>query len=294
MKYDKLNREIVEEITQLGNSFFQDLAFLALSTPLDHTALKQNQKFDLKAKLETIRLLLERATDIPDKGEYERQPLGKYAESLLHFYFLHHPDWELLAENMQLNQEGISKGEIDFLLYHRKEKTYIHLELALKYYLKTKLNRKVIFLGPSTKDWFSRKIKKLQEHQLQLLSTYPELMKSSWAHLEFKPKHLIKGSLFYPWRELLSKMDHKSFSSAWWCSFEEFEKLPLSAYGKLITDKKDWIFPFKADKLLPHQSVMEQLKSLFAEGRNELMLVRYDENGKVMDHGFVVRNHWPN
>lgn len=294
MKSDKLNHKIIEEITHLANSFAQDLAFLALSAPLDHLALKQSHKFELEAELASIKLLLEQAKNLPNKSEYDRLPLGKYAESLLHFYFLHHPDWELLAENMQLNQEGISRGEIDFLLYHHKQKQYIHLELALKYYLKTDLGKGATFLGPSTKDWFLRKIEKLQEHQLKLSKTYPQLLGNAWSQLEFEPKHLIKGALFHHWREVLPIQENALFSKAWWCHVEDYEKLPHSPYAKLILDKKDWLFPFKAENLLPHHLVIDNINLLFAEGRNELMVVRYNQEDHVLDRGFIVRTNWPN
>lgn len=294
MKSDKLNRKIVEEITHLANNFAQDLAYLALSAPLEHPALKNDHKFKLEAELEVIKLILEQAKHLPDKKVYDRLPLGKYAESLLHFYFLHHPDWELLAENMQLNQEGISRGEIDFLLYSRKQKRYFHLELALKYYLKTGLVEEATFLGPSTKDWFLRKIEKLQEHQLKLSKTYPQLLSKAWNQLKFEPKHLIKGSLFYHWRNLLPIKENELFSKAWWCHVEDYEKLPNSAYAKLILDKKNWLFPFKAENLLNHQQALDKVNYLFAEGRNELMVVRYNQEGHILDRGFIVRTYWPN
>src|SRR5690606_35802865 len=71
-------------------------------------------------------------------SKLNKLPLGKYAESLLNIYFKNCKEFELLANNIQLIKENKTIGEIDFLLKDLIKEEYIHLEFALKYYLKVK------------------------------------------------------------------------------------------------------------------------------------------------------------
>jgi hypothetical protein len=58
--------------------------------------------------------------------------------------------------------------------------------------------------------------------------------------------------------------------------------------------KKNWIFPYFQSTILENEAFKNNIKALFDRGQNELMVVRYDQQEKVLDRGFIVRRDWPN
>ena len=96
--------------------------------------------------------------------------LGKRAERFLSFHIQQHPNYEILAENVQIVHEKETIGELDFLLKH-SEIGLIHLEMACKFYLynpeATTIHK--IWCGPNNRDFLSHKKQKLMEHQFPLL-----------------------------------------------------------------------------------------------------------------------------
>ncbi|MES2720937.1 MAG: DUF1853 family protein [Pseudomonadota bacterium] len=96
--------------------------------------------------------------------------LGRYAEDLLLFW-LAAPDnaeFELIAEHVALREQGITLGELDFLVRERRTGQLWHIELALKFYLGTADQQ---WLGPNRQDSLARKLKHLCQQQLPLLQS---------------------------------------------------------------------------------------------------------------------------
>lgn len=141
--------------------------------------------------------------------------LGLYAEALFAFIckapLPFHP-FTLLAKNLQIDKQGKTYGELDFLL--RANNNHIHhVEMAVKFYLyhpQTPLlepqghaaycgaNR---LIGPNRKDRLDLKLKRMQEHQLPIVHT-PEAKQAflnSKLHITTLTSHLlINGRIFLP------------------------------------------------------------------------------------------------
>lgn len=95
--------------------------------------------------------------------------LGFYCESLLSYFFQTYPGITLWLQNIQLQENKRTIGEIDFVISW-KGKPY-HLELAVKYYLLLPSSNPQIasnWIGPSRKDDLHKKLTKVQHHQLPL------------------------------------------------------------------------------------------------------------------------------
>lgn len=220
-------------------------------------------------------------------------PLGKYAEALVGIYLNQHSDYQLLAKNIQLIEEKITLGEVDFLLFDKRKKEYIHLEFAIKYYLKVEINDKTHFIGPNAKDSLKRKVVKLKEVQLPLLKKYPHLLPDKFSKIEFKLKLLFKVFCFLPIDEWMKK-PQDIFNEGWWASIQDWDKITSQAdYFQIITQKSKWIFPYALKNSILEKSYAEEiLRTAFENGANHFMLIRLTKDKKVLDRGFIMRNEW--
>ncbi|MBL4707241.1 MAG: DUF1853 family protein, partial [Flavobacteriales bacterium] len=229
--------------------------------------------------------------DIPSQEKH--LPLGKYAETLLLFYLENHDHFQLLSHSLQLNQEKITIGELDYLFSKEGDEHAIHLELAIKFYLKVERDGTEVYLGPSTKDWMKRKLVKLFSHQLQLPHQRKDLLPSSLQKLDFTSQLYLKGTLFLPYNEW--EMERQNpLNCGWWIIIEELDLILNKKYHySVITKKADWIFPFNSRHPLYQKDEFSLQSNQMLEGRDEIMLCRFDENKKVLDRGFVMRANWP-
>ncbi|MCG8803066.1 DUF1853 family protein [Tenacibaculum finnmarkense] len=132
--------------------------------------------------------------------------LGKLVERFVSFEFKQDKRLQIIAENIQIQQEKITLGELDCLLL--KDKKPIHVEIIYKFYLydnseknleeKNELER---WIGPNKKDSLVQKLTKLKEKQLPLL--YSKQCENYLKTLNLEAKNLeqqlyFKAQLFIP------------------------------------------------------------------------------------------------
>ncbi|WP_370408628.1 DUF1853 family protein [Tenacibaculum dicentrarchi] len=138
--------------------------------------------------------------------------LGKLVERFVSFEFQQDKRLQIIAENIQIQQEKITLGELDCLLL--KDKKPIHVEIIYKFYLydnsinyeknleeKNELKR---WIGPNKKDSLIQKLTKLKEKQLPLL--YSKQCKNYLKTLNLEAKNLeqqlyFKAQLFVPLKD---------------------------------------------------------------------------------------------
>jgi len=119
--------------------------------------------------------------------------LGIYAEYLIQYFFENAPHIELLAHHVQLIQDKITIGEIDFILEF--EGKVFHIELAVKYYLQeSQTDSFTAWIGPSGKDTLARKVKKVKEHQLPLIAS--PILKEQYSFKELQSFFWLRGVFF--------------------------------------------------------------------------------------------------
>jgi hypothetical protein len=197
------------------NSFYQDLIWVLESPPifsekyfsnLFNTAqspslLLERLKFFFLPLLKNKKLNRVHVLEFLKKQSSNR--LGHIYESLLEFLFLNHPDFQIIQKGYVIQgKEGSTLGEFDFILYDSIQKSIIHLEVAIKFYLKLIQDQfPSSFIGTNFKDRMDKKILKLQS-QIDLSST----IEGKQALVDFKniPLQkivLMQGILFYPWDE---------------------------------------------------------------------------------------------
>ncbi len=96
--------------------------------------------------------------------------LGKLVEQFVFNQFLGDDSIEIIVENLQIQEDKITIGELDCILL--KDKKPIHLEIVYKFYLYDKtIGTSEIehWIGPNRRDSFYLKYEKLINKQLPLL-----------------------------------------------------------------------------------------------------------------------------
>lgn len=287
--------EQILKIQKVKSTFKRDLIGL-----LWGAFLKQNteNKYDFEIALPTLEHLIkfvDNNVTFNDTDEtLKKLPVGKYAEQLLAAFFNQSEKFHLLANNLQLIAQKRTIGEVDFLLENCETKVYIHLEFAIKFYLKTTEDGEIKYLGPKAKDSLKGKLKKLHEQQLQLFPKHNQLLPEKLQNLSFQPKLLMKVYFFFPFEEWQSKNQNIA-TEGWWIKVQDWEKLVDDAsYFQFIEDKRQWIFPYSNQNETYNATESKKiLEQLFTDGGNHSMLIRLDKNKTIIDRGFVVGNQWP-
>ena len=138
----------------------------------------------------------------------ERSPtfkgrLGHYFEDFIDFFLRHHPEVSCLQRGRQVKKGNQTIGEADFLFFEQSTGHWVHLEVAIKFYLYTTdgalgPNKASQFLGPNVIDNLQKKRDKLIHKQIKLIENNRLLVPDIPFDAALKPKLLFKGILFYP------------------------------------------------------------------------------------------------
>jgi hypothetical protein len=121
--------------------------------------------------------------------------LGSVFEGLVAYWLMISPNYQLLSQNIQIIEDGVTFGEIDFIIRDLNTHKNIHLEVAVKFYLGSPpYEDPYRWFGTNTKDQLGKKTQHLISHQTQLSNKYP-----SHFDCEIDQRQcFIKGRLFYP------------------------------------------------------------------------------------------------
>lgn len=181
----------------------------------------------------------------------EKLRLGKYIERLVSFQLNQEKSISILCENIQIQQEKRTLGELDCII--QKGNTIVHLEIIYKFYLydstigNTELEH---FIGPNKKDSLIEKLTKLKEKQLPLLYSNEcsvFLKKINLSAKNIKQQVYFKAQLFVPYQ---SDIDFKKINKNCVVGFyiNQNDLQIFSDCKFFIPTKKDWI-------IIPHQNV---------------------------------------
>ncbi|APZ47625.1 hypothetical protein BW723_15605 [Polaribacter reichenbachii] len=182
----------------------------------------------------------------------EKLRLGKYIERFVSYQLAQEKDINILCENIQIQQNRITLGELDCILL--KDKKPIHLEVIYKFYLfddtvgTTEIDH---FIGPNRKDALVEKLTKLKEKQLPLLysNECENYLKSIHLSSEkIEQQVYFKAQLFVPYA--FKNMQLKTLNTDCISGFYINQK-ELTAFNDckfFIPNKKDWL-------VNPHQNV---------------------------------------
>lgn len=222
--------------------------------------------------------------------------LGRYAETLMAFYFEH---LGILAAHGVPVREGKDRtlGEFDYLL--RLPQGLVHWEFATKLYLLESGGRGQhvdYFVGPNLVDTLGAKIGKILDQQLKL-AEHP----SAQAHLPepvVAAQALVKGWLFY--READARRasalgvspDH---CFGFWRPCAEIESLPYQDYA--ILPRLQWLAPARlpSSQTMKLAEIKARLQEQFTQDSMPVLLACLStENGMgiEVERGFIVPDDW--
>ncbi len=175
----------------------------------------------------------------------ENQRLGKYVERLVAFELAQHKHLSILVENLQIQKNKITLGELDCLLL--KEGTPIHLEIIYKFYLyddsvgTTEIEH---FIGPNRKDSLIEKLNKLKHKQLPLL--YSKACQPYLDTLNIQKKDVcqyvyFKAQLFLPFlnQNMQLNLLNNDCVTGFYITKNEIKEFKDCKF--YIPNKKDWL-----------------------------------------------------
>jgi hypothetical protein len=230
--------------------------------------------------------------------------LGRYAESLLEWYFRH--CGVLHARGLQVRTpraEGgdATVGEFDFLL--ALEAGLTHWEFATKFYLLCSddplvsgVQQADYFVGPNLADTLARKMRKILDRQLAL-GQHPAaaaLLPTPLAEAQA----LVKGWLFYR-RSDAAPASNTGLSAAhcrgWWCVLSELRA--HTGPQLALLSRLEWLSPARlpAERVLTPEQAADRLAQGFAIDGMPVMAASLQQEGDSWietDRGFVVPEQW--
>lgn len=265
---------------QFRSKLVADLAWVISSPALLQPKAKNIEWWDDDFFVSEYRTLLGWLRELDDNPiELERaiektksHRLGHYFEELVAFWLDHSPTFDIVERNLQLIHEKTTLGEIDFILRDSKTDELIHLEVALKFYLRDGSSETMAqWIGPNRSDSLEKKVRKLVDHQLKISENHPERI----AHSIKRHACLLKGVLFYPSNDI-SPPDFasKNHLRGIWRHKNASDK---TRFG--VLEKRDWMQAHRCIELRPFETGEKSVyaQSLSIEERpNRIMLVNDD------------------
>ena len=212
--------------------------------------------------------------------------LGKRVERFVAHQLKQNASISILAENVQIQQEKITVGEIDFII--KESKTPIHLEVVYKFYLYDETSAETEiehFIGPNKRDSLLQKLTKLQQQQLPLLynvNTEKLLNKLSLNVSEIQQKVLFKAQLFLPYNcktpEL--KLLNSDCIKGYFISFNKLQT--FLKYKFYIPEKVNWLQEIQTQvNWLSFEEFLSKISIIIAQKTSPLCWVK-QPNGEVL------------
>lgn len=246
------------------------------------------------------------ATWIQDR---KSQRLGRYFESLVGYWLHHAPGFTDVTESLKVKKEKITVGEFDFLYRDKTSPHHVHLEVAVKFYLRHGSGESwKHYLGPEGRETMDQKLRLLFDKQL-LLSTTPEgqeALAHRAPHKSVMPVALVKGAIFDPWTP--SEFDppyptpglsHHRLGG-WWVHLDKAAEVVQHKPNRtwMILPKLEWLAPRlcerqKANRTLTGPALLETVHHLFKTSHTPQLIAELSEytghsRCQEISRGFIV------
>ena len=181
--------------------------------------------------------------------EHSKLPIGKKIEEQLLKSLEADDAYTILAKGLQVQENGITLGELDFIIKDHISDTIFHLELVHKFYIydhsqgEDELSR---WTGPNYRDKLTFKLDKLERHQFPLLhreSTLPYLKALNLDPSKIEQRLCFKAELYIDrTKERPGSHAHlQAYETGYYYRFEELESQLPDEAKYYVCEKRDWI-----------------------------------------------------
>jgi hypothetical protein len=203
--------------------------------------------------------------------------LGKRMESFFEIAIIFSNRYELIASNIQINQQKITLGELDFLLFDNLNNKPLHLELVYKIYI---LDPEVgqdekMLIGPNSKDSFLEKMEKITTKQLPLLK-HPETQ----SYLEKYDLDLdeIEQQICFKAQSYSNDPD-STLHNGKYLSFQEFQELDKNDAVFYAPKKNLWSSkPESCKYWRSYSEIVEEISELFQKKKSPLIWLKHKDS----------------
>jgi len=230
--------------------------------------------------------------------------LGHYFETLIAFWLTHMPDTQIIATNLQVQDDQRTLGEYDFL-FRNASGEVCHWEAAIKFYLQVEASTEQrSFIGPGTRDRLDLKLGRIFEHQLRLGHTPAGSNALPQGVRLDKTQAFIKGYLFYH-EATLVKFAIAGVSAnhllGWWIRHSS-ESVPQTSSDSrwIIPPRLHWLAPgrLQADAaVMTYSQLNSTLDQHFSLNKDALLVFEMTRGATGDWHersrGFVTCSTWP-
>lgn len=295
-------------MTMFQNPHVSNLAWAISSPPLllpdDSECTWYSNAWYRQASVESAELM-QQADREPSKLEsmLAEQPdrrLGNYFETLWAYWLSTNPRFELLGRNLQINDQGRTIGELDFIVFDRAVGKCLHWEVAIKFYLglgDTGMQRN--WLGPGKKDRLDLKVDHLIKRQSKQAS-HPrvrEWCESRGVRIDASAV-ILKGRLFYPLDRnrppVFPQHANPLHLRSRWLTLAQFSQTYSSGHFFAPLIRGGWM----ADVPITDQQCVyraDLMIEMLVSGELRLPLHVCEVNGAVSgDRLFIVDQDWAN
>jgi len=220
----------------------------------------------------------------------DHMPLGKLVERFVMQELRQQSNISILSENIQIQNQKITIGEIDCLL--RQNDISIHLEIIYKFYLydpnsgPSEIDR---WIGPNRNDNLLKKLHKLKDKQLPLLHkahTKPLLDQLTLNLDDIVQKVLFKAQLFTPYNhDIRFDLLNKDCLTGFYIHLADIAQ--FSACTFYIPNKLDWLIEVQANvEWIIFDQFSHKIKEFTLEKRAPLCWIKFPDD--AMQKFFVV------
>lgn len=220
--------------------------------------------------------ILSKESDLENLQVKSNLRLGNRLEYFLSFALESSEDFEILAKNIQIVENKITLGELDYIIEDKTSETIFHLELANKFYLydpniKTEIN---CWIGPNRNDSLIRKITKLKNKQFPLLhhkQTVSQLTDLGIDVSMLSQKLLFKTQLFLPKTMYLEQKENDNIEG-FYISKEDFLNKEYQGSLFFVPEKQDWqVHPQYCVNWFSYQTIQANVHLFLNENKSPLV-----------------------
>jgi len=208
--------------------------------------------------------------------------LGNRLERFFSFVIKKSTRYDIVAENIQIFEDKQTIGELDFILFDKKEETYIHVELGGKIYLydPDKEGELARWIGPNKRDSLLKKTKKLDQKQFPLLyhQATASMLKILQIDLDNMTQQVcLKARLFPPKNLLLNgftQINNEAIKGSY-LSIEDFKETYKLGFYFFLPQKQDWIVaPKYGEVWFSFSEILNSIKDALTREMSPLVWVK--------------------